>query len=110
MRLRVSEDAATSYGPSLQLRNSRPERGECALRVLDRLEPFRRDFEITLRTSASLGRRIAVARCDQAVRLEPIERDVERRQQHFSATRRLDLIRDRDAVRVVCNAQDGEKN
>src|SRR5688572_30644786 len=79
-------------------------------RPAERLHPLGGDRHVPLGSSASLWSRVAHARDDQALDLEPLERGVERTRRD-GASRTLGQLRaDRDAVGVIAETQNREED
>src|SRR5690606_18917819 len=81
-----------------------------AQRALDGGRAGRADGVVPLRAPAPLGRRLAEARRHEALLLEPVQGRVERAGRGAPPGAAPDLVADRDAVRVVAEAQDREQD
>src|SRR6185369_995329 len=99
-----------SCRPSLQLRDAAPEGGEGALRLLYGFQPFPCDLEKSLSPASTFGRWIAVSRGHKAVLFQPVQRGVDRAQQNGTLARLLNFPRNRDAISVLSDTQDGEQD
>src|SRR5690606_19904899 len=81
-----------------------------AQRTLDGRLAGRADGVVALRTTAPLGRRLAEARRHQTLALEPLQCRVERAGRSAASGAATNLVADRDAVRIVAEAQDREQD
>src|SRR5687768_2968799 len=92
-----------SYMFSLQLRDTLPQRDQCALGFFDGAHALRRDLEKSLRAPATLRRRFADRRGDEPVALEPIEGRVNGSDDNAPAASALDFRGNGDTVSRVAD-------
>src|SRR5215217_6704454 len=73
-------------------------------------KPARSHFEVALRSSATLRRRLAEPRRHIAFRLEPIERAIECTDRQPAARPPVDLKTNRNPIRIVAQSNDGQEH
>ena len=81
-----------------------------ALRFVDRANAVSGDSEQTFRAAAAFGRGLAGARLDQALRLEPAQRGVDRADRHVAPGPGLDFLADGDTIGSVAEPEDRQQD
>ena len=85
------------------------QRADRLKRFAQRTSSGRRDGEIELPFTATLGRRLALARLDEPLLLQPVEARVDTAGRGLAAGAGLDVVLDRHPVGVGVECDDGEQ-
>jgi hypothetical protein len=85
------------------------QRADRLERLLQCVPPRRRDGEVQLALAPALSRRLALARLDEPLFLQPVEARVDAAGRGLAAGAFLDVLLDRHPVGVGVQSDDGEQ-